>query len=121
MTAFSDIGEVDPHEIWDGVLSRVVRGELATLAVIELAPETVVPEHRHANEQLGVLVSGALTFTVGSETRALEPGGMWRIPADTPHDVRVGPDGAVVVEAFAPARADWDALSRRAGSTPLWP
>jgi hypothetical protein len=46
---------------------------------------------------------------------------MWRIPSDTPHDVRVGPEGAVVVEAFAPARADWDGLERRAASTPLWP
>jgi quercetin dioxygenase-like cupin family protein len=120
MGAFSEVGGVDPHEIWEGVLGRVVRGELATLAVIELAPGAVVPEHRHENEQLGVLVSGAMTFRIGAEERALEPGGMWRIPSDTPHDVRVGPEGAVVVEAFAPARADWDALERHAGWTPLW-
>jgi len=38
-----------------------------------------------------------------------------------PHEVRVGPDGAVLVEAFAPRRDDWDALERRAGAEPLWP
>ena len=34
------------------------------------------------------------------------------IPAHTPHSVEVGPDGASLVELFAPPRADWGALDR---------
>lgn len=67
------------------------------------------------------MVSGAVRFRIGGEERSVEPGGMWRIAANTLHDVLVGPNGAVVVEAFAPVRGDWDGLPRRAGSTPLWP
>ena len=121
MEAFADLAEVEPHEIWDGVVGRVVAGAQSTLAVIELAPDAVVPEHRHENEQLGVLVAGSMTFRIGGESRELGVGGTWRIPADTPHDVRVGPEGAVVVESFAPARADWDGLARRPAASPRWP
>lgn len=121
MDAFAEVGSLDPYEIWDGVLGRVVDGENVTLSVIELDPGSVVPEHRHANEQLGVLVAGSLSFRIGEQTRELRPGGLWRVPADEPHEVRVGPDGAVVVEAFAPPRDDWGALARRAGAVPRWP
>jgi quercetin dioxygenase-like cupin family protein len=121
MEPFAELAAVEPHEIWDGVLGRVVAGTKSTLAVIELAAGAVVPEHRHENEQLGVLVAGSMTFRIGGETRELSPGSTWRIPADTPHDVSVGPDGAVVVESFAPARADWDGLARGPAATPRWP
>ena len=107
-------------QIWEGVVGRVVGGERSTLALIELDPGAVVPEHSHDNEQLGVLVSGSMTFRVGDETRELGPGAMWRIAPWTPHEVTVGPDGAVAVESFVPGRSDWDALGRRS-SPPRWP
>jgi quercetin dioxygenase-like cupin family protein len=121
MQPFAQLVDVEPHEIWDGVLGRVVAGTSSTLAVIELDADAVVPEHRHENEQLGVLVAGSMTFRIGGEARELGPGSMWRIPPDTPHVVRVGPDGAVVVESFAPAREDWQSLARRPAAPPRWP
>ena len=121
MSKFSELAEVAPHLIWDGVAGRVVEGAQATLSVIELEANVVVPEHRHVNEQLGVLVAGSLTFRIADESRELRPGALWSIPADTPHEVHVGPEGAVVVEAFAPARSDWAALERLEGPAPRWP
>jgi quercetin dioxygenase-like cupin family protein len=112
MTAFSHVDELDVLKIWNGVHGRAVEGDGATLAWIELDPGTVVPEHHHVNEQTGVLVRGALTFTIGGETKELRPGAMWVIPADVPHTVTAGPDGAAIAELFAPPRADWAALER---------
>ena len=37
----------------------------------------------HENEQLGMVITGSVTFTIGDETRELGPGGTWRIPSDT--------------------------------------
>lgn len=111
---------MSPQQIWDGVLGRSVHGERVTLGVIELDPGSVVPEHSHENEQLGVVLSGSLVFRVGDETRELGPGGTWRIPANTPHEVRTGPDGAAVIDVFAPTREDWKPLEHRERA-PRWP
>ena len=118
MTAFDHLNEIVPLQIWDGVVGRAVNGAEATLAAIELAPGTVVPEHSHPNEQTGILVRGSLTFTIGGETKELRPGAAWVIPAYTPHSVEVGPEGASLVELFAPPRADWAGLERLAPSPP---
>ena len=112
MSAFSHWDEIVPLQIWDGVVGRAVAGAHATLAVIELDPNAVVPEHRHPNEHTGLLLRGSLTFTVGGETQELRPGAMWVIPGDVPHDVKAGPDGALLVELFAPPRDDWGGLER---------
>jgi quercetin dioxygenase-like cupin family protein len=112
MSAFSNVNEAEVLKIWDGVLGRAAIGKEAALVHVSLDPDTVVPEHRHPHEQTGILLRGAVRFTVGGETRELRPGDMWVIPGDTPHDVVAGPDGAVLVELFAPPREDWAGLER---------
>jgi len=110
-----------PQDIWDGVSVRAVHGERITLGVVELEPGSVVPEHRHENEQLGMVLSGSLIFRVGDESRELGPGGTWNIPANVPHEVTAGPAGAVVLDVFAPTRDDWSAFEPRAPREPRWP
>ncbi len=121
MSGFASLEEIRPHRIWDGVLGRVVEGEQVTFVVVELAPNAVVPEHAHENEQLGILASGSMRFRIGDDERELGPGGTWSIPPQAPHEVTAGPEGAVVLEVFAPRRADWDALDRHEPSAPVWP
>jgi len=118
MSAFDDIREIVPLQIWGGVVGRAVAGNEATLVAIELDPNTVVPEHRHVNEQIGILLRGSLTFRIGDETKDLRPGSLWVIPADVPHDVHAGLEGAFLVELFAPPRADWAGLERLEPGTP---
>lgn len=121
MSAFGDFRASDPLEIWSGVAGWTVDGGRATLSLIELDPGVAVPEHAHENEQIGILLRGSLTFRIGDEERELVEGGTWRIPSHTPHDVRTGPAGATVVEAFAPAREDWARLEPIAQRRPQWP
>ena len=118
---FAGLDDLSALRIWEGVAGRVVEGERVTLAVIELDPDSVVPEHSHEAEQLGVLVAGLLEFRIGDETRRVEPGGTWRIAAHVPHDVKAGSDGAVAVEVFAPPRPEWAALERIEARAPRWP
>jgi len=115
MSAFGGIDRVDQLRIWDGVTAQAVEGERTTLAVIELEPQSAVPEHSHDNEQLGVLIRGSMRFRVGDEVRELGPGETWRILSHVPHEVTAGPDGALAVECFAPARDDWAGLDRLHG------
>jgi quercetin dioxygenase-like cupin family protein len=117
-----DITNVPAIDVWgDTVQARVIVGNNASLAVVELAPGAIVPEHHHEHEQLGLCVQGSVTFTIDGERRVLGPGGTWRITSNLPHDAVAGPDGAILVDIFAPARADWDALPRSEPRAPHWP
>jgi quercetin dioxygenase-like cupin family protein len=108
MSNLADLAELAPIQVWDGVVARRVQGERLTVAVVELAPNAIVPEHRHANEQCGLVIEGEVTFRIGDEERVLGPGGTWRIVGDMPHSVVTGSAGAVVIDVFAPARDDWE-------------
>lgn len=121
MSAFADIATVGPQQIWDGIVGRTVHGERVTLSVLELDAGAIVPEHAHANEQVGILVEGSVRFTIGAETRDLGPGATWRIRADVPHAVEVGPEGALIVEVFSPVRDDWHALDVQEPRPGRWP
>ena len=118
---FGELAAMPVKQIWDNVIGRVVRSELITLAVVELAPNSVVPAHQHVNEQLGFVITGSLEFTVDGETRKRSPGETWRILANVPHQVAVGPDGAVVVEVYSPVREDWAGFPDHPAQRPLWP
>jgi quercetin dioxygenase-like cupin family protein len=122
MTNLQNLADLPLLDIWgDGVRARRVQGERITLAVVELAPNAVVPEHRHAAEQVGLVIRGQMHFTVDGETRDLGPGGTWRILGDRPHDVVAGPEGAVVIDTFTPVRSDWDDKPVVGTPAPRWP
>jgi quercetin dioxygenase-like cupin family protein len=121
MGAFSDLGAIAPQQIWERVAGRSLHGERITLSVVELDPDAVVAEHSHENEQLGIVLRGRIDFRVGDERRELGPGGTWRIAANTPHEATAGPDGAVVIDVFAPPREDFRGLESHKQRAPRWP
>jgi quercetin dioxygenase-like cupin family protein len=123
MSNLGNLADLPLLEIWgDAVRARRVEGERITLAIVELAPNAVVPEHRHVAEQLGMVIRGLMRFTVDGETRDLGPGGTWRILGDRPHDVVAGPEGAVVIDVFTPVRSDWvDRPIVDPAPRPRWP
>jgi quercetin dioxygenase-like cupin family protein len=122
MSNLRKIGEVEALDVWgETVKARAIVGEQSSLSVVELAPGAIVPAHQHVNEQLGLCIQGMITFTIDGERRELGPGGTWRILSNVPHDAVAGPDGAVVVDIFAPARTDWDSLPRSTPRPPVWP
>lgn len=121
MSAFDDLAGIAPQLLFDGFVARAVHGEQLTLAVVEIEPNAVLPEHDHVNEQFGIIVRGTATFRVGDETRELAPGDIWRIPAGTPHALVAGPEGAEVIDVFSPPRTDWSALAELELRRPRWP
>jgi quercetin dioxygenase-like cupin family protein len=121
MSAFGRLADLPLQRVWDGIEGRVVHGEQLTLGVLEVAPGNPLPEHHHANEQVGLVVRGELQLTVGGETRALGPGETYTIAPGVPHSGRGGPQGALVLDIFAPARAEWRELETLPPTPPAWP
>ena len=121
MSAFGSVSSLDLQRIWGGVHARIVHGERITLGVVELDANSIVPEHRHEHEQVGICLSGSLTFRVGDDSRDLGPGDTWAIAGNVPHEVYVGPEGAVVVDVFTPTRDDWRETPAAGARSPRWP
>lgn len=121
MDVFGQLEQLEPIAIWAGAEARAVVGDQITFAVIDLEPDAEVPEHHHANEQVGIVLRGEITLTVAGETRTLGPGGNYVIRADVAHSAVTGPEGCSVVDTFAPVRRDWDPLPRRERRPGAWP
>ena len=118
---FESLRHISPHLLADGVVARAVEGERLTLAVVELDPNAVSPMHHHENEQLGFVIAGSMVMRIGTEERELGSGDTYNIPSHVSHDAVAGPDGATVVDVFAPVRADWREKNRMKPSSPRWP
>jgi unsaturated pyranuronate lyase len=68
-----------------------------------------------------MVITGMVQFRIADETKELGPGEIWTIPSDVPHEVVAGPEGAVVIDVFAPTRDDWAALEKQDPREPRWP
>ena len=121
MGAFDNLQSIRPQLLADGYLARAVHGERLTLAIVEIEPGAQLREHQHANEQFGMVITGSVVFRVADETQTLGPGGIWRIPSDTPHTVTGGKEGAVVIDVFSPAREDWATHEKLEQQPIRWP
>ena len=85
---------------------KVIHGQNVTIARIELRKGAMVAEHRHINEQVSMVQSGAIRFVSGSREQIVRAGECLTIPPNEPHRVEVLED-SVVVDVFSPAREDW--------------
>ena len=65
---FRPLASIRPHKLREGVFARAINGNRLTLAVVDLEPNSSVPEHHHENEQLGFILQGSMTFTIGGES-----------------------------------------------------
>ena len=99
--------ECSRHNIFPGVDIATMAGEQAMLSLVTFEPRAVVQPHSHPHEQIGMLLEGELTFTIGGETRTLHPGEMWRIPGGVVHSAVAGTKPVRALDVFHPIREDY--------------
>jgi quercetin dioxygenase-like cupin family protein len=104
---FVPAGSGSHHVIFPGVEIRTTAGCQVMLSVVTFEPGSVVADHSHPHEQMGMMISGRLEFTVAGITRVLGPGDIWRIPGGVVHSVRAFDEPAVALDAFHPIREDY--------------
>ena len=88
---------------------RLIVGNRMMLAHIYLKKGCIVPLHSHDNEQLTYVLTGALRFSIGSETGetiVIGPGEVLVIPSNVPHKAEALED-TLDVDVFCPPRQDW--------------
>ena len=104
---FVESGHGSKHRIFPGVEISTVAGRAMMLSLVTLEPGSLVSDHAHPHEQMGMMISGRAEFTVGGETKILGPGDMWRIPGGVVHRVRALDGPAVALDVFHPIREDY--------------
>lgn len=95
------------HTIFPGVHIHSSGGDELMLVVVDLEPHSVVEEHSHPHEQMGILLEGSVIFTIGGETKTLMPGDRWRIPGNVKHKVVTLDQRARAIDIFHPVRKEY--------------
>ena len=94
-------------QVLEGIdLKTLTYGERMMLTEFHLNKDCPLPRHAHPQEQTGYLVSGRIRLTIGGETREMEPGDSWTVPANVEHGAEILAD-SVAIEVFSPPREDY--------------
>ena len=107
MNHFWNPDEIIARVLAPGVTAKIASGERMMLSLVTLAPDAIVPTHSHPHEQMGLMVSGTMEFTIAGETRVLSGNEMYFVPGGVPHAAKGGPRGAVALDAFSPPREEY--------------
>ena len=106
-----DMSQGIQRELAPGITTRIFPGEQAMLSVVRIGPDAEGTLHSHAQEQWGVILEGTAVRTQGDKEIEVRAGDFWRTPCDVPHTVKAGPEGALILDVFAPPRDEY----RKAG------
>lgn len=106
-----DMSQGISRELADGITTRIFPGDQAMLSVVRLDPNSEGKMHSHPQEQWGVMLEGSAVRIQNGEAFEVSAGDFWRTPGGAPHTVKAGPDGAVILDVFAPPRDEY----RKAG------
>lgn len=88
---------------------RLITGDSMMLAHVYLKKGSIVPQHRHDNEQLTYILEGGLRFWIGKdESQVIDvmAGDVLHIPSNVFHKAEALED-TLDVDIFSPPRQDW--------------
>ena len=92
------------RKLTDTISTHVFVGENIMFSLAEIGPHTEPTIHSHDEEQWGILMEGECVRIQDGEQVEMKKGDFWRTPGSTPHGVRTGEKGAVILDIFSPPR-----------------
>jgi quercetin dioxygenase-like cupin family protein len=104
---FVDKKDCKHHSIIPGVEMFTTCCERMMLSLVEMEPHSVIEEHSHPHEQMGLMLEGEADFTIGDQQMRVTAGQMWRIPGGVVHKVVAGQQPVRALDVFHPPREDF--------------
>jgi len=98
------------HELMPGIRMQPLFGDEAMLNMIELEPGSIVAEHSHPHEQLGLVVEGVLVLRIEGVEHRLPAGNGYQIPGGVSHAAWAEGARCRVLDVFHPIREDYREL-----------
>ena len=91
-------------EMLPGVVRRTLAwGERMMMCEFTVDAGVVIPMHSHMHEQVGLVQSGRVQFTVAGDVWIAEAGDSYAIPGNIEHEAKFLED-SVLLELFSPPR-----------------
>lgn len=84
-TVITDLPEADISI--QGIKAWILQGEKHQLVFFEMQPDAQVPEHSHKYDQWGTLIQGEMKLAINGETKTIQKGDEYLIPAQAKHRV----------------------------------
>jgi quercetin dioxygenase-like cupin family protein len=97
---------MEEEEITPLLTRRYISGKSMTMGRIILRKGCIVQAHRHENEQLSTVITGAMKFIVDGEEIIVRAGETLVIPANALHSAEALED-TDNLDVFSPIRSDW--------------
>ncbi len=103
---FTDLNQLDLHEIVKGFKGRFVHSKNMTVCFWQIEKGAVLPEHAHPHEQISIVTKGQLELTVAGETKIVNQGKVVVIPSNVSHKGEAL-TYCEVTDIFSPTRDDY--------------
>jgi quercetin dioxygenase-like cupin family protein len=104
---FHSKNQLPSKEALPGVTLRSVYLDNSMMTFFDIQPNSRIPAHKHPHEQISYLVKGSMKMTVGGETRSMREGDIAVIPPFVEHQVEVGDEPVLAIDAWHPRRDDY--------------
>jgi quercetin dioxygenase-like cupin family protein len=102
---FVRVEDIAPLVVVPEIEFRPVATDTVMTNFVSFEPNAVAPAHHHDEQQIAIVLSGELEFTVGGETRVMHAGDCVVIPPNVEHGGFAGPQGCQALDVFTPPRA----------------
>jgi len=99
--------DVPLFELAPGFKTHLVSGERITLSFVSSGPHAKLPLHHHENEQIMLVVDGAVDFIIDGKQYHVEKGDVVVLPSNIEHGGYICDKGCRAIDVFSPPRHDY--------------
>ena len=99
--------DVPAIELTPSIKANIVSAEKITLSFVNVEPNATLTPHRHENEQILIVLDGAIDFIIEGKQYKVEKGDVVVLPPNTEHGAYFTDKGARVIDIFSPPRQDF--------------
>ncbi len=96
-TVFHTFNVLSAEEIETGIRVKTLVAGTVQLRHLVFEPGTLIPDHRHPEEVVTMVLEGAMEMTVGDETQGVTARDVFRVPPKTDHSGHVFTERVVAV------------------------
>jgi quercetin dioxygenase-like cupin family protein len=107
LSRHTDWNSIPVEQLGPGIERQMIVGENLMICRLRVAPNVVTPAHDHAHEQMTIVESGRVLFTIGDAQRVAQPGDVLHFPPGAWHGATMLDEEVILIDIFSPIREDF--------------